>query len=108
MQFFIPYAKNDADAEQLLAGICKFVQADVPAKGRRVARLTYTHAGRDMVAEVGKPCDPYYREDFCEVIAIVKLRGSCYGVCLPDRGVIRGDPVYVGTQAVARVELFDA
>jgi hypothetical protein len=105
MEFFIPHASSESEAESILASVAKFVGAAMPAPEKRVFRLSYSHNGRDFVVEVGKPAPAYYREHEQEVIAI--LPGDPFLVCLPTRGVARGDPILVGASSVRRIEYFD-
>ena len=102
-KFFIPLAKDDDEAESVLESIAKFI--DRPMPSRRIFRITYTHNGKFMAAEVGESPDPYYREAG-PVIAIFDGNPLC--VCLPDRGVARGGPILVGAQSVQSKEYFDA
>ena len=100
--FFIPLAKDSVEAESVLESIAKFISRPVPT--RRIFRITYTHNGKFMTAEVGGDPNPYYREKG-PVIAIFDGNPLC--VCLPDRGVSRGDPIMVGAQSVQSKEYFD-
>ena len=102
-EFFIPAAKDAAEAESVLENVAKFINRSVPT--RRIFRITYIHNGKAMTAEVGKDPDPYYREKG-PVIAI--FGGDPHCVCLPDRGVVRGGPILVGQQSVQSTEYFDA
>jgi hypothetical protein len=104
MRFFIPHAKDAEEAESVLESIAKFVQRPVPPSDKRVFKIAYTHNSRDFVAEVGKPMDSYYQEAG-EVAAI--FEGNPYLVCLPLRGVIRGDPILVGDKTVSAIKYFD-
>ena len=100
-KFFIPMAEDETEAESILESIAKFISRPIPT--RRIFRISYGHNGIPMNAEVGKDPDPYYREKG-PVIAI--FDGNPFCVCLPDRGVARGDPILVGAQAVESIEYF--
>lgn len=105
MKFFLPLNVEGAEeAENNLECIARFANATIPEP--RIFRLEYKHNGREMVAEVGKPIDPYYEEGNQIVIAIL-LSGAGYAVCLPLRGVGRGEPIMVGHDSVIRIEYFD-
>ena len=100
-QFFLPGTEDAQEAENVLAAIAKFVRRPVPK--RRLFRVAYTHNGRNMVAEIGEEPDPYYCESG-PVIAI--FDGDPLLVCLPNRGVIRGEPIYVGYGCVSSRSYF--
>jgi hypothetical protein len=106
MKFFIPHAKDAAEAESVLSNIAKFVNTTVPPIGQRIFKLRYTHNGQEMIAEVGKPANSYYREGEQEVIAIIGEDPIM--VCLPNRGVIRGGPILVGKDSVIERVFFEA
>jgi hypothetical protein len=106
MQFFIPHASDNAEAESVLKSVAQFVGAAVPTPEARIYRLSFSHNGRDFVAEVGKPIPAYYQEGNQLVVAI--FSGEPFKICLPSRGVLRGDPILVGAKSVHSVEYFDA
>jgi hypothetical protein len=85
-----------------MAAIAKFVGETVPL--RRIWRIRFQHNRRDMVSEVGQPM-PSYFEERGPVIAI--LGDDSYKICTPTRGVLRGDPIFVGKAAVHDIEYFD-
>ena len=103
MKFFVPGASCTDEAEAVLQSITRLEKRPVPAPDERIFRLTYEHNGRRYVAEVGQPLDPYYSTKGA-VIAIIG--GHPLMICTPDRGVIRGFPIYVGTHCVEHVEYF--
>jgi hypothetical protein len=102
-RFFIPGANDDAEAESVLAAIAAHNGRPVPPIPDRLRRITYKHNGEFFVAEVGQPVDPYYCEDG-PVIAI--LPGDPLLICTRDRGVVRGDPILVGSQSVLSTKFF--
>lgn len=106
MKFFVPHASGPAEAESVLASVAAFVGAALPPPDRRIHKLTYTHNGRQFIVEVGKPIPPYYQEGDQEVVCI--FGGDPFKVCLPTRGVVRGDPILVGSSGVHTVEHFDS
>jgi hypothetical protein len=103
MKFFIPAASSDENAEFILSITCQFINSPVPE--RRVHMLRYTHNGKEYVAEVGRPIADYYNEGNQLVAAIIP--GTVYKICLPDRGVLRGEPIYVGEDSIISVWHFD-
>lgn len=106
MKFFLPpSAQSASEAESDLRSIAEFVHGTIPEP--RVFKLEYRHNGKEMVAEVGKPADPYYGEG-SQLVTAILLAGAGYAVCLPFRGVVGGDPIMVGHNSVSRVEHFDA
>jgi hypothetical protein len=104
MKFFVPNTDSDAEAERVLEGIAKFVGAYVPA--RRIFKLLYRHNNREFVAEVGQPIAAYYEEGNQPVFAILPFAGG-YAICLPLRGVAKGDPILVSDTAVQHIVYFD-
>ena len=66
-------------------------------------RLDYRHDGKSMVAEVGKS-DPFIGEEPIMVI----LESNAFLVCTPNRGVLRGMPILVGTEEIIKVTDFDS
>jgi hypothetical protein len=104
MEFFVPHASDNVEAESVLNSICSFINAQVPEK--RIHKVSYTHNGIKMSATVGEDVDQYYKETDSRVIAIIPM-GACYAICLPNRGVVRGDPIYVGEGHSTHVKHFD-
>lgn len=102
MKFFVPAAGTDEQAERVYSAITESVGA--PAGARRIRKIEYTHNGIPMVAEVGQQPPAYYRENG-PVVAIID--DDPIKMCLPDRGVVRGDPVFIGASTSNRVEYFD-
>lgn len=102
MKFFIPATKTDAEADVVLEAIAKF--NSVPLPDRRIARLIFTHNGIEYETEVGKPAPSYFKADG-PVIAILGRDPLC--VCLAERGVLRGSPIYVGAKSIRVIEYFD-
>ena len=102
-KFFIPGAKDDAQTDSVLESIAEFINRPVPTQ--RIFRITYIHNGKPMTAEVGKNPDPYYREKG-PVVAI--FGGNPLYICLPSRGVAKGDPIFVGEHTVQSTEYFNA
>jgi hypothetical protein len=111
-RFFLPYARDDAVAEQGLRDIAKGVHRAVPPHGERIFRLGFRDErvapGHITTAQVGDRLGPYYdAEDVGEVIAI--FAGNPILICTRNRGVLREGPILVGHHEVikASVEFFD-
>ena len=103
MNFFIPHAENEAQAERVLGAICKFVGSPIPQK--RVQKIRFSHNEKEFVAEVGKRAPSYYHAGDQEVIAIIP--DSPYKICLPYRGVVSGEPILVGDDSIIELWFFD-
>jgi hypothetical protein len=110
MKFFIPLAKDEAMAEDVLRSTAKVVERPVPPPAERIFRFAYRDQriapGKITTVQVGDPIDPYYKE-VGPVIAI--FGGDPLLVCMRDRGVARGAPIMVGANEVVNgsVEYFD-
>jgi hypothetical protein len=102
--FFIPGASSPQEAEMVLVAIAKFAQRPIPPPHECIRRIAYTHNGELYTAEVGQPIDPYYQTRG-PIIAI--LGGDPLLICTPDRGVLRGEPIYVGAAHVKSAVYFD-
>jgi hypothetical protein len=105
LKFFLPAASNKEQAESVYGNIAEFIHEIPVPENERVYSITYIHNGQTMVATVGESCDSYYREEKPTVIAIFK--GELYKVCLENRGVVRGEPIYAGAQSIISEALFD-
>jgi hypothetical protein len=106
MKFFIPFAKDEAQEQDVYGGIHKFLSQELGAvfTDRRVFSLRYHHDGKKYYAEVGKE----HSLNKEPVIAILyeDLR-KLYHVCTPSRGVVRGMSILVGAAEVEEVVDFD-
>lgn len=103
-KFFIPTVNSEQRAEEIYSSIAKFIGSPIDKVNKRLYSITYYHNGLKMVAKVGEDCDSYYREAYPLVIAI--FEGNPYKICLADRGVRRGEPIYVGMDNVLLREFF--
>ena len=103
MKFFIPHAKDNKQAEEVLQNVKKFAKETIGwnITNRRIFSLSYTHEGKKYHSEVGKPDDRVGEE----VMAI--LESYTYFVCTPNRGVLRGEPVLVGKEEADRIIDFE-
>lgn len=118
-EFFIPYMPDPEAQERTWAAIKSFAVEQHGWKGvteARVFRVDYVHDGKHMEAEVGKP-HPYGYETTWErppprqrewVVAILEVEGGPYLVCTENRGVLRGEPILVGSSEHYRVIYFDS
>ncbi len=103
-KFFIPGAKDEAQAEGIYDAVRQFV--DVPIEDRRIFSLTYKHRGSIYRAEVGK----HHAMNGELVVAILERAEYPHGlffVCTENRGVLRGEPILVGKHAVTSIADFD-
>lgn len=104
MKFFVPFAKDDAEADRVYGAIAAFVSA--PIDDQRVARLEWTHKGQRMSGEIGKPLPPYYGTGDEPVLALFDC-GNVYKICTANRGGLRGDPVLASRESVSQVVYFE-
>jgi hypothetical protein len=106
MRFFLPAANSRAEADAVIESIAKFIGFPLPE--RRIFRLAFSHNGEDYDVEIGKPAPRYYNEGSSPVVAIlVAESGSPYAICLANRGVLRGSPIYASKESVSEIEYFD-
>jgi hypothetical protein len=99
MKFFIPFAKDDEQAEQVYGSIKQHLAESLGADfaDERIFSIRYVHDGNEYYAEVGK-LHPMNGEP---VIAILyeDLR-RLYHVCTTNRGVARGGSILAGAWSV--------
>jgi len=69
--------------------------------GPKIFRIEYIHDGKEYSAEVGKQ-DPRTGE-----LVIALLESATYLVCMPNRGIMRGEPMLVGKDEIRNVEAFE-
>jgi len=99
MKFFIPYATIKEEEQQVLAAIVNLAKQNTGwvIKDKYIFRFSYVHNGQSHEAEVGQ-VSTFNKEP---VIAILES-DPCFLVCTPNRGVMGGEPIYVGkSEAVA-------
>lgn len=91
VKFFIPKAKDDAQAEEVWESIKKFAEKTLEwdVSDRRIFSIAYRKQGEDYYVEVGKP-NPRNGE-----LVIAILKSNTYLVCTPNRGVLRGIPILI-------------
>ena len=106
MKFFIPFAKDEKQEQEVYSGIKQFVSEELGAtiSDRHIYSLEYVHEGNSYYAEVGKS----HALNGEPVIAILyeELR-DLYHVCTTNRGVVRGVPILAGAHSVKSVTHFD-
>lgn len=122
--FFIPHARDAAQAEGLLEGTRRFCQEQVPwvILPKRVKSIRFTHNGKQYVAEVGQPVrytqggrvflehvghDPNPEPENEKLVICLFETTDPFLVCTLNRGVAKGDPILVGRREVEAVELFE-
>jgi hypothetical protein len=106
MRFFVPDARDDAEAERVYQAVVRFVADNVfPVSAERYYALDYYHNGRAMRAVVGRP-DEQTGEI---VIAILKAQheGGPYMICTEQHGVARGHPLLADGGPNSRATRFE-
>jgi hypothetical protein len=103
MKFFLPMARDTAQADVLLESIARHISLPLPE--RRIFRLVFRHNGIEYEVEVGKAAPAYFGEGASPVEAI--LGDIQYAICLENRGVKKGLPIYAGDKSVRLIEFFD-
>jgi hypothetical protein len=90
-KFFIPSAKEAADAEKLYDATRRFntEQMGATLSPQRIYRVSGVHDGKPFTATVSERF-----ERLGEVVVAILLDTSrnCYFICTPSRGVLRGMP----------------
>ena len=104
VDFSVPAADSPDQAEKVWQATRQFAKDNLgwEVGDRRIFRLTGMHEGKSIECEVGK-LEPYGGET---VVAI--LESNAFLVCTANRGVLRGEPILVGTSEVDYVTDFDA
>ena len=103
VKFFIPFAKDQAVAEEIYEATKKFA-TDTAFKptARRIFRIEYNDHGKSTYAEVGQ-ANPIEGE-----LVMAILEGTTFMVCTPNRGVMRGMPYLIGTDEITHIVDFEA
>ena len=101
-KFFIPKAKDDAQAQEVWKSVKKFAEEtlDWEVSDRRIFSIAYQKHGEDYCAEVGKP-DPRNGE-----LVVAILESITYLICTPNRGVLRGMPLLIGKSELTDITDF--
>ena len=92
MKFFIPKAKDDAEAQEIWKAVKKFAEETLEweVSDRRIFSIAYQKQSENFYVEVGQP-NPRNGE-----LVIAILESTTYLVCTPSRGVLRGMPILIG------------
>ena len=103
MKFFVPHARDEQETSSVIKLISEFTGFPIPSP--KIYSIRYRHNRIFMSATVGE--DPYkYYQEKGPVIAILEKDGL-YAICTPNRGVVRGEPILVGSPSVQQVIHFD-
>jgi hypothetical protein len=104
VKFFVPHAKDEAQARRVYEASKKFCEDQTGWRilPKKISALRYLHDGREYLAAVGSSD---YSEG--EVLCIFESEVTFF-VCTADRGVLRGFPILVGREEVSDIEYFDA
>ncbi|MBC8553229.1 MAG: hypothetical protein H8D23_26715 [Candidatus Brocadiales bacterium] len=74
----------------------------------RVQELRWVHNGMKMVAQIGKPLNPYFKSGDDPVLAIFEV-DNCYIICTHSRGGPGNGPaVFAGKSDAKSVKYFDS
>ncbi len=107
MKFFVPGAKDAAQAEEIYEGIRKFNREQMQAtlSPRRIHSVAGVHDGKAFTATVGEPF-----ERLREVVVAILLdtSRSLFFICTPNRGAVRGEPYLSGANEIRGAEDFEA
>lgn len=109
MKFFIPGAKDSKQAEEVYEATKTFAseQTGFKPSDRRIFHLSYRHEGRDYQAEVGQ-IHNRLSETVIAVLETSTIGGQMvYLVCTPNRSVLRGEPMLVGSNEVKSIVDFE-
>ena len=119
MKFFIPHARDAAEAEDLWdATRCFLAEQGYRTTARRIRRIAFWSRGDHFDLEVGGrhpgmedewPVDGRPENDAIRCIVFVILEGlgrDWFYVCLPYRGVFRNYPWLVHVNEMTDIENF--
>ncbi|WP_400263283.1 hypothetical protein ACFX5U_09595 [Sphingobacterium sp. SG20118] len=102
-EFFLPFHTGTVeDSEKVYASIKKFVSDQVgDIWSSRIFSISFTHEGKFNTCTVGE------KTNVVDDTVICILRNeTLFFVCTPQRGVIRGMPILVGSHEVSNIEYF--
>jgi hypothetical protein len=106
MKFFVPAAKDAAQAEEVYESIRKFnaQQMGASLSPRRIYRVAGVHDGKPFTATIGEQF-----ERLREVVVAILLDTSrnVYFVCTLNRGVKGGEPYLSGAHEIRNAEDFE-
>ena len=106
MKFFIPDAKDEAQAESVYEGIRKFNAKEMNAtlSPRRIYKAYGVHDGKPFTATVG---EPFERLGETVIAILLDASRNCYYVCTANRGVLRGMPYLSGSNEIIHEDVED-
>jgi len=106
MKFFVPAAKNAAQADEVYEGIRKFNSEQMGAtlSHRRIYRLAGVHDGKPFTPTVG---EQFERLQEAVVAILLDTKRNLYLICTANRGVIRGEPYLSGAHEIRDAEDFE-
>ncbi|KAB8140307.1 hypothetical protein F8S13_24050 [Chloroflexia bacterium SDU3-3] len=106
MKFFIPYAKDKEQEQNVYDSTKRFLSEQLGAEfaDRKIFSLRYHHNGKSYYAEVGKN-DTVEGEPV--IVILYEAMRSLYHICTPNRGVVRGMSILVGSHEVEQVVDFE-
>ena len=101
-KFFVPKAKDDAQAQEVWESVKKFAEEtlDWEVSDRRIFSIAYQKHGKEYHVEVGKP-DPRNEE-----LVVAIFESTTYLVCTPNRGVLRGMPLLISKSELTDITDF--
>ena len=103
-KFHVPDTTSDAEAEQTIAAIAKFIGAPLPARPDRIESLTWVRGGNRQFAHVGANLLGWDNE----LVYAILHDGKNFCVCTPHHGVLSGYPIYVGPDELTVYSRFTA
>jgi len=104
MKFFIPSAKTEKEAQEVLQAIAK--NATGKSNFKPIYQLHFKHDGNESIATVGEKLDSGDYKNHEKVIAILKSDDMCF-ICTPNRGVVRDIPILVGKHDILGIICFE-
>jgi hypothetical protein len=106
MKFFIPYAKDVAEAENVYDGTRKFNALEMHAtlSPERIYSLSGVHDGKRFKATVG---EIFERLGEPVIAILLDIKRRCYFICTPTRGVLGGEPYLSGAHEINSIQYFE-
>jgi hypothetical protein len=106
VKFFIPAAKDAANAEEIYDSIRRFNSEQMGAELslQRIYRLTGRHDGNPFTATVG---ETFERLSEPVVAILLDTTRDVYFICTANRGVLRGTPYLSGAHEIKFLEEFE-
>jgi len=108
MKFFMPGITDSEEAEFFYQELAENRRITPEESQHRVRKLRWVHNGMKMLAEIGKPLDPYFESGDDPALAIFEV-DNCYIICTNSRGGPGGEPaVFAGKSHAKSVKYFQA